>query len=173
MSQYFPKPFRSFGRNINVKIDLSNYATKADIKNISHVDTSSFALKTNLASLKTEVDKLYIDKLVPVPVDLGKLSNVVKNDVFEKTEYDKLVVIVDNIDTSAFVLKTSYDTDKSKLENKIPDTSGLVKKTDYDAKITEIEGKLPDVNNLVTKTALATVENKIPGVSNLVKKNRL
>ena len=173
MSQYFPKPYEPFGGDISVKVDLSNYATKTDIKNITHVETSSFALKTNLASLKTEVDKLYIDKLVPVPVDLGKLSNVVKNDVFEKTEYDKLVVIVDNIDTSAFVLKTSYDTDKSKLENKIPDTSGLVKKTDYDAKITEIEGKLPNVNNLVTKTALATVENKIPGVSNLVKKNRL
>ena len=172
MSQYFPKPYGPFGGD-SVKVDLSNYATKTDIKNITHVDTSSFALKTNLASLKTEVDKLYIDKLVPVPVDLGKLSSVVKNDVFEKTEYDKLVVIVDNIDTSAFVLKTSYDTDKSKLENKIPDTSGLVKKTDYDAKITEIEGKLPDVNNLVTKTALATVENKIPGVSNLVKKDRL
>ena len=72
MSQYFPKPFRSFVRNINVKVDLSNYATKADIKNISHVDTSSFALKKNLANLKTEVDKLDIDKLVPVPVDLSK-----------------------------------------------------------------------------------------------------
>ena len=81
MSQYFPKPFRSFGGNINVKVDLSNYATKADIKNISHVDTSSFALKTNLANLKTEVDKLDIDKLVPVPVDFSKLTDVVKNDV--------------------------------------------------------------------------------------------
>ena len=69
MSQYFPKPYESFGGDINVKVDLSNYATKADIKNISHVDTSSFALKTNLASLKTEVDKLDIDKLVPVPID--------------------------------------------------------------------------------------------------------
>ena len=84
MSQCFPKPFRSFGRNINVKVDLSNYATKADIKNISYVDTSSFALKTNLANLKTEVDKFDIDKLVPVPVDLSKLSNVVKNDVVKK-----------------------------------------------------------------------------------------
>ena len=81
MSQYFPKPFRSFGGNINVKVDLSNYATKADIKNISHVDTSSFALKTNLANLKAEVDKLDIDKLVPVPVDISKLSDVVKKDV--------------------------------------------------------------------------------------------
>ena len=84
MSQYFPKPFRSFGGNINVKVDLSNYATKTDIKNISHVDTSSFALKTNLANLKTEVDKLDIDKLVPVPTDLSKLSNVVKNMLLKK-----------------------------------------------------------------------------------------
>ena len=84
MSQYFPKPYEPFGGDINVKVDLSNYATKADVKNISHVDTSSFALKTNLASLKTEVDKLDSDKLVPVPVDLSKLSDVVKNDVVKK-----------------------------------------------------------------------------------------
>ena len=72
MSQYFPKPYEPFGGDINVKVDLSNYATKTDIKNISHVDTSSFAFKTNLANLKTEVDELDIDKLVPVPVDLSK-----------------------------------------------------------------------------------------------------
>ena len=69
MSQYFPKPYEPFGGDINVKVDLSNYATKADIKNILHVDTSSFALKTNLCSLKSEVDELDIDKLAPVPVD--------------------------------------------------------------------------------------------------------
>ena len=69
MRQYFPKPFRSFGGDINVKIDLSNYATKTDLKNVTHIDTSSLALKTNLANLKTEVDKLYIDKLVAVPVE--------------------------------------------------------------------------------------------------------
>ena len=86
MSQYFPKPYEPLGGDINVKVDLSNYATKANIKNISHVDTSSFALKTNLANLKTEVDKLDIDKLVPVPVDLSKLSDVVKNDVIKKTD---------------------------------------------------------------------------------------
>ena len=89
MSQYFPKPFRSFGGNINVKVDLSNYATKTDLKNVTHVDTSSFALKTNLASLKTEVDKLDIDKLAPVPVDLNKLSDV-KDDVVKKTVYNEL-----------------------------------------------------------------------------------
>ena len=84
MIQYFPKPFRSFGGNINFKVDLSNYATKTDLKNVTHVDTSSFALKTNLANLKTEVDSLHIDKLVPVLVDLSKLSDVVKNDVVKK-----------------------------------------------------------------------------------------
>ena len=84
MSQYFPKPYEPFGGDINVKVDLSNYATKADIKNISHVLTSSFALKRNFANLKTEVDKLDIDKLVPVPVDLGKLNDVVKNDLVKK-----------------------------------------------------------------------------------------
>ena len=81
MSQYFPKPYESFGGDINVKIDLSNYATKDDIKNIIHVDTSSSALKTNVANLKTEVDKLDVDKLAPVPADLIKLSNLVNNDV--------------------------------------------------------------------------------------------
>ena len=88
MSQYFAKPFRSFGENINVKVDLSNYATKTDLKKVTHVDTSSFALKRNLASLKTEVDKLNIKKLLSV--DLSKLSDVVKNDVFEKTVHDEL-----------------------------------------------------------------------------------
>ena len=78
MSQYFPKPFISFGGNVNVKVDLSNYATKKDLKNIAHIDTSRFALKTNLANLKTEVDKLDIEILAPVPVDLSKLSDVVK-----------------------------------------------------------------------------------------------
>ena len=78
MSQYFPKPYKSFERNINVKVYLSNYTVTTDLKNILYVDTSSFALKTNLASLKTEVDKLYIDKLVPVPVNLSKISDVVK-----------------------------------------------------------------------------------------------
>ena len=70
MIQYFPQPYEQFGRDVNVNVDLSNYGTKTDIKNIWHVGTSSFALKSNLASLKTEVDKLDIDKLEPVPVDV-------------------------------------------------------------------------------------------------------
>ena len=81
MSQYFPKPYEPFGGDINVQVDLSNYATKTGLKIVSHADTSSFELKTNLANLKTEFDKLDIDKLLPVPVDLSKLSDVVKNDV--------------------------------------------------------------------------------------------
>ena len=173
MTQYFPKPFDShFGDSIKVKIDLSNYAAKTDIKNISYVDTSGFALKTNLANSKNEVDKLDIDKLKPISTDLSKLSNVVKNDVAKKADYNKLVTKVDNIDTSRFVLKTKYDTDKSELENKIPDTSGFIKKTDCNTKITEILGKIPDIPNLAIKTVLTTVENKIPSVSNLDKKKQ-
>ena len=145
----FPRPYEPFGGDINVKVDLSNYATKTDIKNISHVDTSSFTLKSNLASLKTEVDKLDIDKLVLVPTGLSKQNDVVKNGVIKITVYDKLVAKVNSIDTSLFALKTMYDTDKSEIENKILDTSGLVKKTDYNAKITEIEGKIPNISGLV------------------------
>ena len=78
MTQYFPKSFRNFGGNINVKVDLSSYATKTDLKNVTYLDTSGFALKTNSANLKTEVDKLDIDKLAPIPVDLSRLSDAVK-----------------------------------------------------------------------------------------------
>ena len=135
MSKYLPKTYEPLGGDFNVKVDLSNYATKKDIKNITHVDTSSFALKTNVANLKTDkldidklkilpnslsnlktkIDKLDIDKLVPVPVDLGKLSNIVNNDV--------------------------------------------VKKTEYNAKIKNIEDKIPDISNLATKTILNTKIN--------------
>ena len=107
---------------------------------------------------------------MPVPFDLSKLSDIVKTDVVKKTVYYKLVAKVNNVDTSTFVLKTKYDTDKSELENKIPDTSDPVKKTDYNTKISEIEVKIPDVSNLATKTALTTVGNKIPSAS---KENRL
>ena len=169
MSKYFPKPFKDF-RDVKVRVDLSNYVTKADIKNIAHVDTTHFALKTNLANLKTEVDKGDINKLVPVPTDLSKLSNVVKNDVIKKTEYNKLVNKVNNIRTSGFILKTKYDADKLKLENKIPDISNLARKTNYNIKIIELENKTPDISNLATKAALTTVENKIPDISNLATK---
>ena len=128
------KPFRNFQGNVNVKVNLSNYATIPDIKNVTRVDTSGFALKTNLASSKTTVDQLDIDKLMPVLVGLSKLSDAVKNDVAKKGAYDKLVAKVNNIDISGFFLKTKYQTDKTELEKKIPDVTDLVNKT----KLTEL-----------------------------------
>ena len=113
MSRYFPKPYEPFGGDINVKVDLSNYATKGDTKNATRIDASNLALKLNLAKSKAETDKIDIGKLKLVPTDLNKLSNVVNNDAVKKTVYDKLVGKVNNIDTSGFVLKTKYDTDKS------------------------------------------------------------
>ena len=169
MSQYFPKPYEPFGTDINVTVDLSNFTTKDDIKNIAHVDPSSFALKANLANFTSEVDKLDIDKLATVTVDLSNLSNVVKNDVVKKTVLDKLVAKVNNIDTSGLVKKTDYNTKISEIEDKIPDSSSFVKKTDYNTKITEIKGQIPDISGLATKTALTTVENEIPSISGLVK----
>ena len=135
MSQYFPRPYEPFEGDVNVKVDLSNYATKADLKNATGIYTSKLALKSNLASLKAKVDKIDAGKLKIVPVDLSKVSIVVNNDVVKKTVYDKLVAKVNNIDIRGFVLKTKYSTDKSDLETKIndadkkvPDTSGLIKK---------------------------------------------
>ena len=107
---------------------------------------------------------------MPVPIDLSKLSNVVKNDVVTKAVYDKLVEKVNNINTSGFVMKTKYDTDKSELEKKIPDTSDLLKNRDYNSKIKEIENKIPSISGLATTSALTAVEHKIPDVSNLHKK---
>ena len=172
MSQYFPTPSLDY-KNIKVEIDLSNYATKKEIYDITYVDTSNFALKINLANLKTEIDKLDFGNLTTVSVDLSKLSNIVKNDVIKKTVYDKLVAKVNKINTSDFVLKTNFNTKLTGLENKIPNTNGLVKKTYYNTKITEIENKIPDVSGLATKTALTTVENKIPSITNLATKTAL
>ena len=142
MSQNFPE------------VDLSNYATKTDLNDISHIDVSSNALKSYLAGLKTEVDKLDIDKLTPVPIDLPKLSNVVKSDVVKKTEYDKLVSKVNGIDTTNFVSKTKYKKDGSNFEDKI----------------SKIDKKILDVSDLVKKSALTAVESKIPDISGLARK---
>ena len=179
MSTYY-LPNKSSRNNIKVELDLTNYATKTDLKNITHVDVSSFASKTNLAALKTEVDKIDADKLKTVPVDLAKLSNVVDNDVVKKTDYSTKVTsieaqivgltenMVDNlgdltklkaIDTNSFVLKTKLASDVTTLENKI-DT---------------VDKKIPDVRGLVTKTSLtsyfqtATFNSKITEVENKIK----
>ena len=119
MSNYFCRCYKRFDGDIRIKVDLSNYATKTDLKNVSNVDVSSFALKSNLASLKTKVDKIDTDKLKTVPVDLAKLSNVVKNDVIKKTKYDKLVAKVSGIDNTNFVSRTKYEKDGSDFEDKI------------------------------------------------------
>ena len=100
---------------------------------------------------------------------MSKLSDVVKNHVVKKAVHDKLAAKVNNFDTSDFVLKTKYQTDKTELEKKIPDVTNFFKKT----KLTELKDKIPDVNSLATKTALTAVENKIPSVSSLAKKNIL
>ena len=178
MSQYFPKPYEAFG-GINTKVALSNYSTKADIRNISHVDTSSFALKANLANLKTEVDKLDIDKLVPVPVDLSKLSDVVKNDVVKKTDYNAKITEIENkiSDISNLVTKTAL----TSIENKIPnigglDISTLIKNSGYDTKISEIEKKYVSKTGFDSKLAQANeitkrnFDSKIIELENNIKK---
>ena len=157
-------------------IYLFNY-TKTDLKNISHIDVSSFALKPNLANLKSEVDKLGIGKLQTVPVDLAELSNKVANDVITKTQFSTSVSKVHSIDTTDFVKKNKYEKGRSdfedkinKVDKKISDVSGLVRKTDFNTKVTEIDGKIPSITGLATNSELTAVKNKIPDVSSLVKK---
>ena len=139
MSQYYP-PYRRSSNNVKVELDLTNYATKTDLKNITHVDVSSFASKTNLAALKTEVDKIDTDKLKTAPADLTKLTNTIENDVVKKTDYSTKVTsieaqiagltknTVDNladiaklkaIDTNSFVTRTKFSADTNALDNKI------------------------------------------------------
>ena len=139
MSTFYP-PYKSSSQNIKVELDLTNYATKTDLKNITHVDVSSYASKTNLAALKTEVDKVDVDKLKTTPADLAKLSNVVKNDVVKKTDYSTKVTsieaqiagltknTVDNladitklkaVDTSNFITRTKFSADTNTLDDKI------------------------------------------------------
>ena len=169
MSNYFRRRYKSFDGDISVKVDLSNYATKTGLKNVLHVHVSSFALKLNLASLKTEVVKIDADKLKTVSIDLAKLNNVVKNDVIKKTEYTKLVTKVVKYEKGG----TDFEDIIDKIDKKIPDVTNLVKKTDFNIKVTEIESKITDVSSLVTKSALTVVENKTPDVSSLVKKKQI
>ena len=129
MSQYFPKPYESFRWDIDVKVDWSNYAAKADLNNVTGIYISELALRSDLPNLKAEVDKIDVYKWKTISVDLSKLSNAVNNDVVKKAVHDKSAAKVNNIDISGFVLKNYYDPDKSELEMKIPDTSGLKKQT--------------------------------------------
>ena len=127
--QYFPPYTES--EVVKVELDLSNYATKTDLKNVTHVDTSSFALKTNLNDLKTKVDKLDINKLKVAPNDLSKLAKEVQEDFAKRTDFNTLKTKVDGIDTAKFVSKTKYDTEVGNLKLKIPDISGLLQTSNF------------------------------------------
>ena len=178
MSTYYP-PYKSSSNNIKVELDLTNYATKTDLKNITQVDVSSFASKTNLAALKSEVDKIDVDKLKTSPTDLAKLSNLVKNDVVQKTDYNTKVTniealiagltknTVDNladiaklkaIDISSFVTRTKFSVDTNALDDKIDGVE-----------------KIPDISGLATKTSLnsylqtSTFNSKVIEVENKIK----
>ena len=154
MTQYYP-PYRSSSNNIKVKLDLVNYATKTDLKNITYADVSSFASKTNLASLKTEVDKIDTDKLKTVPADLAKLSNVVKNDVVKKTDYNAKVTSIEG--QIAGVTKNATDNLNGIIKLKAVDTNNFVLKTKFSADINTLDDKIDGV------------EKKIPNISGLFK----
>ena len=159
---------------------MANYATKNDVKNITHVDVSSYATKTNLAALKSEVDKIDVDKLKTVPVDLAKLSNVVKNDVVNKTDYNTKVTSTEN--QIAGVTKNTIDNLADITKLKAVDTSNFVLKTKLasdvttlDNKIDTVDKKIPDISGLATKTSLtsclqtATFNSKVTEVENKIK----
>ena len=176
---YYP-PYKSSSNNIKVELDLTNYTTKTDLKNITHVDVSSFASKTNLAALKTEVDKIDVDKLKTTPVDLAKLTNAVENDLVKKTDYNAKVTSIEDqiagitkntidnladmtklkaVDTNSFVLRTKLASDVNTLENKIE----------------TVDKKTPDISGLATKTSLnsylqtSTFNSQVTEVENKIK----
>ena len=176
---YYP-PYKSSSNNVKVKLDLTNYATKTYLKNITHVDVSSFASKTNLAASKTEVDKIGVDKLKTTPIDLDRLNNLVKNDVVKKTDYNTKVTsieaqitgltknTVDNladitklkaIDTNSFVTRTKFSSDTNALDDKIDG----------------VEKKIPDISGLATKLSLnsylqtSAFNSKVTEVENKIK----
>ena len=158
-SQYFPPYQRFNSSNVNVKLDLSNYATKDDVKNITHVDVSTFSGKTNLAALKTEVDKLDTDKLKTTPADLAKLTNAVDNELVKKTVYNMKVTAIESQIAGVTQSATNNLAEITKL--KAVDTSNFVTRTkvtadtnSLDDKIDKVEKKIPDISGLATKTSL-------------------
>ena len=177
-SKYFP-PYGSTN-NIKVELDLAHYATKDDVKNITHVDVSSYATETNLAALKTQVDKIDTDKLKTVPADLAKLSHVVKNDVVKKTDYNTKVTGIEN--QIAGVTKNTVDNLADITKLKVVDTSDFVLKTKLASDVTTLETKIdtadkkiPDVSGLATKSSLTsylqttTFNSNITEVENKIK----
>ena len=130
MSTYYP-PHKNSSSNIKVELDLTKYAKKTDLKNITHTDVSSFATKTNLAALKTKADKIDVDKLKTVPDDLAKLSNVVKNEVVKKTDFSP----------ENYVMRFKFSTNTNALDDKID----------------KFDKKIPNVSNLATKSSVTTL----------------
>ena len=187
LTDYNPK-----NSNVKVELDLKNYATKEELKNITHVDTSSFALKTNLALLKTEIDKLDIPKLKTVPIDLADLSKEVQEYFTKKIDFNSLKTKVDKNETDNDNLEsiinkndTSIKTIVNNLKTKVDDidVSKYVLKTDYDTKIGNLELKIPDIKGLLQVSSfnskvielenkIKTAENK-PDISNLATKSGL
>ena len=147
---YYP-PYKISSNNVKVKLDLTNYATKPNLKNITHVDVSSFASKTNSAALKTEVDKIDVDKLKTTPTDLAKLSNVVKKDVVKKTDYIAKVTSIEG--QIAGITKNTIDNLADITKLKAVDTNSFVLKTKLASNVTTLENKID------------TVDKKIPDVS--------
>ena len=142
MSQYYP-PYKSSSNNIKVQLDLANYATTTDLKNIAHVDVSSFASKTNLAALKTEVDKIDADKLKTTRTDLGKLANAVEHDVVKKTDYNTKVTSIEA--QIAGLTKNTVDNLADITKLKAIDTNSFVNKTKFSADINTLDDKIDGV----------------------------
>ena len=178
---YYP-PYKSSSNNVKVELDLTNYATKNDLKNITHVDVSSFASKTNLAALQSEVDKIDVDKLKTALVDLTKLTNAIENDLVKKTVYNTKVTSIETqiagltkntvvnladitklktIDTNSFVTRTKFSADANALDDKIDGVEKKKKKT--------------DISGLATKTSFnaylqtSTFNSKVTEVENKIK----
>ena len=181
MSQYDP-PYRSSKNNIKVGLDLANYTTKDDVKNITLVDVSSFASKTNLAALKTEVDKIDADKLKTAPTDLAKLTNAIENDVVKKTDYNTKVTSIEA--QIAGLTKNTVDNLADITKLKAIDTNSFVTRTKFladtnalDDKIDGVEKEIPDISGLATKTSLnsylqtSTFNSKVTEVESKIKDN--
>ena len=178
MSSY--PPYKSSSNNVKVELDLTNYATKTDLKNSTHVDMSSFASKTNLAALKTEVDKIDTDKLKTAPTDLAKLTNAIENDVVKKTDYNTKVTSIEA--QIAGLTKNTVDNLADITKLKVIDTNSFVTRTKFSAdtnalddKIDGVEKKIPDISGLATKTSLndylqtSTFNSKVTEVESKIK----
>ena len=176
---YYP-PYKRSSSNVKVELDLTNYATKTDLKNITHVDVSRFASKTNLAALKTEVDKIDTDKLKAAPTDLAKLTNAIENDVVKKTDYNTKVTSIEA--QIAGLTKNTVDNLADITKLKAIDTNSFVNKTKFSAdintlddKIDGVEKKMPDISGLATKTSLndylktSTFNSKVTDVESKIK----